>query len=110
MDNERPPTVALARVLAGVRGADHAVGDLTAGVAREAARGPAGAKTGLCTTVTVHVYSAVSPAHCCHLDLIQLIRLFSSEGCCPPPSNHSLLVIISLNINTMLCHSFIIIK
>ena len=109
MDNERPPTVALARVLAGVRGADHAVGDLTAGVAREAACGPAGAKTGF-VYADVHVYSAVSPAHCCHLDLIQLIRLFSSEGCCPPPSNHSLLVIISLNINTMLCHSFIIIK
>ena len=58
MDNERPPTVALARVLAGVRGADHAVGDLTAGVAREAARGPAGAKTGF-------VYTDCTRVFCC---------------------------------------------
>ena len=107
VDDERAPAVALARVLAGVRGADHAVGDLAAGVAREAARGPAGAKTG---SGTVHVYSAVSPAYGFHLDLIQLIRLGSTKGCGPPPGHHSLLVLISLNIKTMLWYSFIIVS
>ena len=107
MDDERAPAVALARVLAGVCGADHAVGDLAARVAREATRGPAGTKTG---SGNVHVYSAVSPAYGFHLDLIQLIRLRSSKRCCSPPGHHSLLVLISLNIKTMLCHSFIIVS
>ena len=108
MDDERAPAVALARVLAGVRGADHAVGDLAAGVASEATRGPAEEKRPV--SGTVHVYTAVSPAYGFHLDLIQLIRLGSSKRCGPPPSHHSLLVLISLNINTMLCHSFIIVE
>ena len=108
VDDERAPAVALARVLAGVRGADHAVGDLAAGVAREATRRPAEEKRPV--SGTVHVYTAVSPAYGFHLDLIQLIRLGSSKRCGPPPSHHSLLVLISLNINTMLWHSFIIVS
>ena len=76
MDNERPPTVALARVLAGVRGADHAVGDLTAGVAREAARGPAGAKTGFGLLYTCTLLS--------HLLMVVTLTSYSSLGCFPP--------------------------
>ena len=55
VDNEGAPAVTLARVLAGVRGADHAVGDLAALVACGLTRSPAAAKPVMCTLYTTRV-------------------------------------------------------
>ena len=73
VDDERAPAVALARVLAGVRGADHAVGDLAAGVAREATRGPAG------TVLAMYTCTLLS-----HLLMVFTLTSYSSLGWDPP--------------------------
>ena len=76
VDDERAPAVALARVLAGVRGADHAVGDLAAGVAREATRGPAEEKRPVLAMYTCTLLS--------HLLMVFTLTSYSSLGCDPP--------------------------
>ena len=103
VDNEGAPAVTLARVLAGVRGADHAVGDLAALVACGLTRCPAAAKTGYAHTV--HVYPAVSPADGVHPGLLQNRGLRSSKGCGTPSRHYSRLVVISLKSNIMLTQS-----